>query len=196
MRKRMGRRVREEEMTKEETRQLWDTAQPVEVERRRRESSVLSVRLPFHVFDDLVREAYLRGKGPATLARELIEEGLARGEDAPLVLLALRLAQRLQEPVREAPLVRFSKTPPGLVIQPGECMLWRPNLDAVSLGEAIPLGERAVVGAEAVGLKRSAHWRPNFNLWVIWRPALAAALLDRPSTKSAEEHTKVEVRMA
>jgi predicted DNA-binding protein len=54
----------------------------VEVERRRTESVVLSVRLPRHVFRELILAARREGKGPATLARELIEEGLARHERA------------------------------------------------------------------------------------------------------------------
>ncbi|MDR5697996.1 MAG: hypothetical protein QN135_09885 [Armatimonadota bacterium] len=119
MRKGVGRRVRgNDEMTKEEPQRLWETAQPVGVERRRRESSVLSVRLPSHVFDELVWEAQRQGKGPATLARELIEDGLTRKEAAPLALLFERLAQRLRELQWKAPSVHFSETPFGSVIKP------------------------------------------------------------------------------
>lgn len=78
MRKRVGRRVGEEgEMTKDEALQLWEEARPAQVDRRGRESSVLSVRLPSHVLDELVRQARGQGKGLATLARELIEQRLA-----------------------------------------------------------------------------------------------------------------------
>jgi predicted DNA-binding protein len=96
MRKRVGRRLREreeEEMTKEEALRLWEEARPVEVERRRAESSVLSVRLSHHVFDELVEEARRQGKGPATLARELIEEGLARKEGTSPALILETLAR-------------------------------------------------------------------------------------------------------
>lgn len=100
MRKRVGRRVREreeDEMTKEEAARLWEEAQPVEVERRRTESSVLSVRLGRLVFRELVLRARREGKGPATLARELIEEGLARKEGASVSLVAELLVRRLSE---------------------------------------------------------------------------------------------------
>ncbi len=72
MRKRVGRRLTEDDLPKEEALRLWRQARPVQVERRRAESSVLSVRLPHHVFDELVAEAQRQGKGPATLARELV----------------------------------------------------------------------------------------------------------------------------
>ncbi len=123
MRKRVGGRVREEEMTKEEALRLWEQARPVEVERRRRESSVLSVRLPSHVFDELVREARWQGKGPATLARELIEEGLAQREQASLPLLLERLAERLRS-LEAQSRVRFAETPPGVVVQRAESTTW------------------------------------------------------------------------
>ncbi len=96
MRKRVGRPVGEKgEMTKDEALRLWEEARPAQVDRRRRESSVLSVRLPSHVLDQLVRQARGQGKGPATLARELIEEGLARTEEASPAVLAQLLARRL-----------------------------------------------------------------------------------------------------
>ncbi len=96
MRKRVGRRLTEDDLTKEEAMRLWKQGRPVEVERRRAESSVLSVRLPRHVFDELVAEAQRQGKGPATLARELIEEGLAQRDGVSPALLARVLAQRLE----------------------------------------------------------------------------------------------------
>jgi len=65
-------------MTKEEALRLWEEARPVEVERRRTESVVLSIRLPRRVFRELILSARREGKGPAWLAREPIEEGLAR----------------------------------------------------------------------------------------------------------------------
>lgn len=159
MRKRVGRQVTEEELTKEEALRLWKEARPVKVERRRSGSSVLSVRLPDRVFDELVLEARRQGKGPATLARELIEEGLARREEAPLPLFFERLAQRLRELQRQAPSVRFSETPRG----------WTTQLGWGMLGQPIP--------------------------WASFRPARTAALLAQPSTKPAEERTKVEVRV-
>ena len=159
MRKRAARRVTEDEMTKEEALRLWEEARPVKVERRRSGSSVLSVRLPDHVFDELVLEAQRQGKGPATLARELIEEGLARQEAAPLALLFERLAQRLREQQWREPSVRFSGVPRGWLAQLGWSMTGRQNS------------------------------------WASFRPARTAALLDQPSTRAAEEQTKVQVRV-
>lgn len=78
MRKRVRQRVTEDEMAKEEALRLWGETRLVKVERQRSGSTVLSVRLSNHVFDELVLEAQRRAKGPATLARELIGEGLAR----------------------------------------------------------------------------------------------------------------------
>jgi predicted DNA-binding protein len=120
MRKRVGRRLREreeEEMSKEEALRLWEEARPVEVERRRAESSVLSVRLPHHVFDELVEEARRQGKGPATLARELIEEGLARREDTSPVLLLESLARRFRNLERGQPRVRLTSAWHGPVVE-------------------------------------------------------------------------------
>ncbi len=128
MRKRVGRRVTEDEITKEEALRLWKEARPVEVERRRSGSSVLSVRLPDHVFDELVLEAQRQGKGPATLARELIEEGLTGTGATSLALLFERLAERLRELQREVPSVRFTETPRGWVAQLGLSMMGRQNL--------------------------------------------------------------------
>ena len=145
MRKRVGRRVTEDEMTEEEALRLWKEAQPVKVERRRSGSSVLSVRLSDPVFDELVLEAQRQGKGPATLARELIEEGLARKEAAPLALLFERLAQRLWELEWKAPFVRFSETPLGLVTQPGRSTLLTYSLLART---AAPLGQSGTKPAE------------------------------------------------
>lgn len=118
MRKRVGRRLTEDDLTKEEVLRLWKRSRPVEVERRRAESSVLSVRLPHHLFDELVAEAQRQGKGPATLARELIEEGLARKEEASLALLFHRLAQRLEDLFVGAPSVRFIQVPGHVMVQP------------------------------------------------------------------------------
>jgi predicted DNA-binding protein len=118
MRKRVGRRLREreeEEMTKEEALRLWEEARPVEVERRRAESSVLSVRLSHHVFDELVEEARRQGKGPATLARELIEEGLARREDTSPALLLETLARLFRNLELQKPRVRLTWR--GLVVE-------------------------------------------------------------------------------
>lgn len=124
MRKRVGRRLTEDDLPKEDALRLWRQARPVQVERQRAESSVLSVRLPHHVFDELVAEAQRQGKGPATLARELIEEGLARKEEASPALLFRRVAQLLEDRAVRAALVRFIQVSGGGVVQPRAGSLW------------------------------------------------------------------------
>lgn len=134
MRKRVGRRLTEDDLPKEEALRLWRQARPVQVERRRAESSVLSVRLPQHLLDELVAEAQRQGKGPATLARELIEEGLARKEEVSPALLFRRLAQFLEDRAVEAPSVRFIQVTGGGVVQPRAGSLWRSSWASAMLG--------------------------------------------------------------
>lgn len=145
MRKRVGRRPREreEEMTKEEALRLWEKAHRVEVERRRSESSVLSTRLPHHVFDELVLEAERRGKGPATLARELIEEGLARREDVSLALLLESLARRFRSLWLEQPRVRLTGVWLSLVVGS------RPSVPGGGAWWTFPLGRPGALLPEA-----------------------------------------------
>ena len=71
--------------------QMWEEATPVRVARRRGElSAVLSVRLPRQVLRDLTLMARSHGKGPGTLARELIEQGLAmQGQPSPALIAAV-----------------------------------------------------------------------------------------------------------
>jgi predicted DNA-binding protein len=150
MRKRVGRRLREreqEEMTKEEALRLWEEARPVEVERRRAESSVLSVRLSHHVFDELVEEARRQGKGPATLARELIEEGLARREDTSPALLLETLARLFRNLELQKPRVRLTDTWRGLVVESRPSVLEPGLWAAFGLGRPGALLPKASTGA-------------------------------------------------
>ncbi len=73
-----ARRRTDDELTKGEALRLWRQARPVALERRNAGGSVLGARLPAPVLEELVAEAQRQGKGPAALARELVEEAVAR----------------------------------------------------------------------------------------------------------------------
>ena len=74
---------------------LWETAAPVEVTRPGRAmTSVLSVRMSRDLLRELTVAARREGTGPATLARELIEQGLAADPEASTALAA-RVLERL-----------------------------------------------------------------------------------------------------
>jgi hypothetical protein len=76
---------------------MWEEATPVQVDRRPRAmDTVLSIRMPRELLRELEIAARSQGKGPTTLARELIEQGLALGPSASVPLLA-KLASRLAE---------------------------------------------------------------------------------------------------
>ncbi len=79
MRKRMGRRMkRDEDLTYEEAKALWEAAEPVEVERARPQEVSFLWRLPPQLFQRLVQEGRRRGKGPGELAILLLEQVLER----------------------------------------------------------------------------------------------------------------------
>ncbi len=81
----------------EEAERMWEEATPVQVERRPRAmDTVLSIRMPRELLRELEIAARSQGKGPTTLARELIEQGLALGPSASVPLLA-KVASRLAE---------------------------------------------------------------------------------------------------
>lgn len=83
------------ELRPEDEQELWRSAKRVEVERPTRAmTSILSVRMPREVFRTLSMVARRQGKGPATLARELIEEGLIREPEASRTL-ALSVVARV-----------------------------------------------------------------------------------------------------
>lgn len=85
------------EISRREAERMWREATPVEVERRPRAmSSVLSIRIPRELLRELESAARSQGKGPTTLARELIEQGLAAGPTASVPLLA-KVASRLAD---------------------------------------------------------------------------------------------------
>ncbi len=92
---------RDKDFTPEQGDQIWREAEPVEVERPTRAmTSILSVRLPREVFRELTLTARRLGEGPATLARELIERGLAVQAESSSVILArvlLQLFERMPE---------------------------------------------------------------------------------------------------
>jgi hypothetical protein len=78
---------------------LWEEATPVRVARRRGDlTTVLSVRLPRDILRALTLAARREGKGPGTLARELIERGLAEGGSASPARIARVLARLLTAP--------------------------------------------------------------------------------------------------
>jgi plasmid stability protein len=105
---------------------MWDEAAPVQVTRRRGElTTVLSVRLPRQILRELTLVARRHGKGPGTLARELIEQGLAAEGSASPVRIAsvlvrlLESAAALEAPARWVPLEEPPLgIPAGQPIQP------------------------------------------------------------------------------
>ena len=72
------------EISRREAERMWGEATPVEVERRPGGlNTVLSIRMTSDLLGELELAARGQGKGPTTLARELIEQGLAAGPPAP-----------------------------------------------------------------------------------------------------------------
>jgi hypothetical protein len=85
------------DISREEAERMWEEATPVEVERRPGGmNTVLSIRMTNELLGELEIAARSQGKGPTTLARELIEQGLALGPSASVPLLA-KVASRLAE---------------------------------------------------------------------------------------------------
>ncbi len=122
--------------------ELWRKGEPAKVERSlRSDSTVLSVRMPRETLRYLTVFAREQGKGPGTLARELIEQGLSL-ESAPSSNITARVLGRLLEVQEErrpwatqgGGLITgllSSSSPAGLVIRrsagPGstdELLLW------------------------------------------------------------------------
>ena len=92
-----GEHMRTHELGPEHTGQLFRGAKHVKVDRASNAmTSILSIRLPREVFRALSIAARRRGKGPTTLARELIEQGLAEDRSESPVL-ALRVLTRFFE---------------------------------------------------------------------------------------------------
>jgi hypothetical protein len=79
--------------------EAWQKGQPVELDRSGAEtsSSVLSVRMPRSLLKELSTAARRIGKGPATLARELIEQGLALEHPASNEVLGRVLGRVIQQ---------------------------------------------------------------------------------------------------
>lgn len=85
------------DVSRRQAQQMWEEATPVRVTRRRGElSAVLSVRLPRQVLRDLTLAARSQGKGPGTLGRELIEQGLATQARPSRALIAAVLTRLLE----------------------------------------------------------------------------------------------------
>ena len=85
------------EISRSEAERMWQEAAPVEVDRRPRPmNTVVSIRMPRELLRELEITARSQGKGPTTLARELIEQGLAVGPSASVPLLA-KVASRLAD---------------------------------------------------------------------------------------------------
>jgi plasmid stability protein len=105
---------------------MWDEAAPVQVTRRRGElTTVISVRLPRQILRELTLAARRHGRGPGTLARELIEQGLAaEGGASPFRIASvlahlLESAAALEPPARWVPLEEPPlRIPAGRPIQP------------------------------------------------------------------------------
>ncbi len=76
---------------------MWEKGEPTKLDRPSRAmTSLLSVRLPRDVLRQLTLAARQQGKGPATLARELIEQGLTL-EETELRPIFLRVLARFLE---------------------------------------------------------------------------------------------------
>lgn len=89
------------DVSRRQAQRMWEEATPVQVIRRRGElSAVLSVRLPRQVLKDLTLAARRQGKGPGTLARELVEQGLAL-QLSPSPALIARVLTRFLESAPE-----------------------------------------------------------------------------------------------
>lgn len=86
--------------------EAWSKGKPADLVRSARtDSTVLSVRMRRSTLRLLTEAARDRGKGPATLARELIEQGLASVSGGDLTLAA-RVLERLLEASTGKPTVR------------------------------------------------------------------------------------------
>ncbi len=78
----------------EDLAEAWEQGDPVEIRRSKGDTSVLSIRVQRSVLEQLTAAGKRQDCPPTRLARQFIEEGLARaGEDDP-VLLA-RVTERL-----------------------------------------------------------------------------------------------------
>jgi len=84
--------------------EAWQQGQPVEMDRSGADtsSSVLSVRMPRTLLKELSTEARRIGKAPATLARELIEQGLALDHPTSSAVLSRVLGRLIQQLPEEA----------------------------------------------------------------------------------------------
>ena len=89
--------------------EAWQRGQPVELDRSGAEtsSSVLSVRMPRSLLKELSAAARRIGKGPATLARELIEQGLALDHPASNEVLGRVLGRVIQQVPSESVHLRW-----------------------------------------------------------------------------------------
>ncbi len=93
--------MKKREVGPEHTAELFRGAKRVELQRPAGPmTTILSVRMPREVFHALSVVARQQEKGPATLAREFIERGLAQ-EPIESPTLAMRLLGRLLELVPE-----------------------------------------------------------------------------------------------
>ncbi len=86
------------DISHEEAQRMWEQGTPVEVERppRGAMNTVLSIRMTNELLRELEITARSQGKGPTTLARELIEQGLALGPSPSVPILA-KVAARLAD---------------------------------------------------------------------------------------------------
>lgn len=94
-------RTSRREIGPEDMNELFRGAKRVDVERPvHAMTSILSVRMSRELFRALSIAAKERSRGPATFARELIEQGLVLEGNAPLTIF-WRLLGRISEEVRE-----------------------------------------------------------------------------------------------
>ncbi len=87
----------EKPLSRREAEEMWEKSEPIKLERTSRAmTSLLSVRLPRDVLRQLTLAARQQRKGPATLARELIEQGLTL-QDAEVRPIFFRVLARFLE---------------------------------------------------------------------------------------------------
>ena len=95
-------------MSDEDLRKAWERGKPIEVDRTRRSStSVLSLRLPDQMMEELSDRARTEGKAAGTLAREFIEAALTKDMPVTPSTLARMFERWVGEAVVTRPVATF-----------------------------------------------------------------------------------------
>jgi hypothetical protein len=118
--------------------EAWQRGQPVELDRSGPEtsSSVLSVRMPRSLLKELSTAARRIGKGPATLARELIEQGLALDHPASNEVLGRVLGRVIQQIPGESVHLRWLPSHSGTSASSGSWLSYSSEMHVLT-GEII-----------------------------------------------------------